>query len=261
MKCRNGSFPLGYNAQVAVDAQHGLIVAEEVVNAECDNYQLLPMLDQVQETLGRVADETTTDGGYFAGEQLQGAEAQGYPVLMNLNGVGASAAAAGYQKADFRWEAEQHRYLCPQGQALPFLKRKTKLRTNGQPYAVEIYQCRHCAGCPVRATCTKSRTGRSIERTEYDDVVERQRAKQADPAKAALLKRRGAIVERIFAVIKGPLDFRRWTVAGLTAVRAQWSFICLTYNLKVLYQLWRARRFDLTEFGLLVRQVAQPVPS
>lgn len=261
MKCRNGSFPMGYNAQVAVDEQHGLIVAEDVVNAECDNYQLLPMLDQVQETLGRVADETTADGGYFAGDQLQGAEAQGYPVLMNLNGVGASTAAEGYQKADFTWDADQQQYICPCGQVLPFLKRKAKKRTNGQPYQVEIYQCRHCAGCSVHEICTKSRTGRSIERTAYDDVVERQRAKQADPAKAALLKRRGAIVERIFAVIKGPLDFRRWTVAGLTAVRTQWSFICLTYNLKVLCQLWRDGRFDLTQFGILIRQVAKPVPS
>jgi transposase len=256
VKCRDGSFPLGYNAQLVVDATHGLIVAEDVVNAECDNAQLVPMLDQVAATLGGVADETLADGGYFAGEQLQTAEEQAYPVLVNLTGVGASSAAPGYQKADFHWDADRQEYRCPQGQRLPFLKRKAKKRTNGQPYQVEIYQCRQCATCPVRATCTKSRTGRTIERMDYEAVVERQRAKQADPAKGALLSRRSALVERVFAVIKGPLGFRRWTVAGLTAVRAQWSFLCLTYNLKVLMQLWRRGLFELTKLGTLFRQLA-----
>ncbi len=261
MKCADGSFPMGYNGQIAVEALHGLIVAEDVVNAECDNYQMIPLLDQVQETLGGVAEETVLDGGYFAGEQIQAAETKQYPILMNLNGVGASSAAEGFQKQDFVWDPAARCYRCPQGQVLPFLKQKSKKRTNGQTYRVEIYQCHGCAGCPVREHCTKSKTGRSIERTDGDEAVERQREKQADPDKAAILKQRGSIVERVFSVIKGPLGFRRWSVAGLTAVRAQWSLICLTYNLKVLCRLWSAGQFDLAQMGALLRQLSVPTPA
>ncbi len=261
IKLANGSCQMAYNAQAVVDATHGLLVAEAVTNAECDNAQLVPMLGQVDATLGQTADETATDGGYFAGEQLQTAEERQYAVLVNLNGIGASSAAVGYQKADFRWDAEAQQYTCPQGHPLPFDRTKHKKRTNGQPYTVAIYRCRTCAACPVRGQCTKSQGGRTIERTDYDDAVDRQRAKQQQPEQAALLKRRGSLIERVFGVIKGPLGLTRWTVAGLAGVRGQWALTCLTYNLKVLHGLWRQGVVDPRRLGRLMGTVGQQTPA
>lgn len=61
-----GSFLQGYNAQAAVDATAQVIVAAEVTQETTDNHQLLPMLDQVEENLGRKPQAASADTGYWS---------------------------------------------------------------------------------------------------------------------------------------------------------------------------------------------------
>lgn len=61
-----GSFVQGYNAQAAVDATVQVIVAAEVVQQTTDTHQLLPMLNQVEENLGRKPRAASADAGYFS---------------------------------------------------------------------------------------------------------------------------------------------------------------------------------------------------
>ena len=68
------------------------------------------------------------------------------------------------------------------------------------------------------------------------------RARLRDPATYALWKRRGGIIERLFGHIKEHDGFRRWTVSGLEAVRTQWTMLCATVNLRVIYRRWKTRR-------------------
>jgi hypothetical protein len=55
-------------------------------------------------------------------------------------------------------------------------------------------------------------------------------------------QRRSRIIERPFAQIKQHDGFRRWTVWGLENVQVQWSLLCTTLNLRVLYRRWKADR-------------------
>lgn len=84
MKCRNSGNKFAYNAQAVVDQSSGLIVAADVVVDESDNYQLIPMLEQVKDNVGEVAEQTVADAGYVAITELAKAEAQRLPVLVNL---------------------------------------------------------------------------------------------------------------------------------------------------------------------------------
>src|SRR4029077_2520230 len=69
MKNREGGI-VGYNVQTAVDAEHHLIVAHEVINDGLDRDQLAPMAEKAKAALG--ADELTVvaDRGYFKSEQI-----------------------------------------------------------------------------------------------------------------------------------------------------------------------------------------------
>ncbi len=61
-----GSFLQGYNAQAVVDAAAQVIVAAEVTQETTDNHQLLPMLGQVKQNLGRKPDAASADAGYWS---------------------------------------------------------------------------------------------------------------------------------------------------------------------------------------------------
>ncbi len=61
-----GSFLQGYNAQIAVDAETQIIVAVDVTQQTQDKRQLIPMLAKVIENVGRLADATSADAGYFS---------------------------------------------------------------------------------------------------------------------------------------------------------------------------------------------------
>ena len=61
-----------------------MVVAEAVVtNQENDSHQLVPMLDEVKENVGEIAEENLADAGYDCTEQYAQAEQRGYEVLVS----------------------------------------------------------------------------------------------------------------------------------------------------------------------------------
>ncbi len=236
MPCEGRQDP-AYNAQAVAEAQAGIIVAQTAVNAESDNAQLMPMLEETQANLGKVAAETVADGGYASAAQLGNAQTQGYEVLV-APGVETGGEKRGdYASSKFEYDRGADEVICPQGQRLKFEGEKKK----GPPQPpVRSYPCTAYAQCPVRGLCSRRRTGRRIEISPQRAAIMRQREKRRDPAQQALLRQRQAIVEPVFATIKQAMGFRRWTVRGLENVRTQWALLCTTYNLKKIYPHWAA---------------------
>jgi transposase len=64
------SFQQGYNVQIGVDAQAQIIVGAKVVQAGNDQQQLVPVLQQVAQNLGRMPEAASADGGYFSAAAL-----------------------------------------------------------------------------------------------------------------------------------------------------------------------------------------------
>jgi len=242
MKTRQGT-QLGYNAQAVVDSRAGVIVAGEVTADQNDTHQLVPMMETVQKEMGKVAEETVADGGYFSGEQLDKAQKAELPVLVNLVQVRKAEEGGGpYHSSKFEYDSEKDCYVCPMGQTLKLeriRKRKDKR------YEMRAYRCKNSSQCPVRWECSKDKKGRCVERSPYSEAIRMQKEKQRDKAKADLLRRRMVIVEPVFARVKHLLEFRRWTMGGLEKVRAQWLFVCALINLGRIYPLWREGKLQL----------------
>jgi hypothetical protein len=233
---------LGYNAQAVVDSTAGMIVAGDVTTDQNDLQQLVPMLQTVQEELGKVAEETVADGGYCSGEQLDSAQQSGFPVLVNLSSVRKAEEAGGpYHISKFTYDSENDCYQCPMGQKLVFEKIGNH---KDKRYPIRRYRCKSAKQCPVRWNCSRDKRGRCIDRNPYVEAVLRQKRKQEDEAKTALLHRRMVIVEPVFSRVKHLLEFRRWTMGGLEKVKAQWAFICALQNLMRMYPFWRERKLQ-----------------
>jgi Transposase DDE domain len=76
MRTPNGKSP-AYNVQTAVDAEHALIVAEQVTDQATDNRSLQPMAEATQAAVGEPTMNVVADAGYSNGKQAEACEAKG----------------------------------------------------------------------------------------------------------------------------------------------------------------------------------------
>jgi hypothetical protein len=224
-----------YNAQAVADAQAGVIVASEVTRQETDTGQLVPLIQQARENLGVAAQHTLTlaDTGYGAGADLLAAQEKQMPVLVPP-AEGTPAKDNPYATQHFHYDPALQRVTCPQARTLDHEGHTLK-----DGVRVERYRCHH-RDCPVRAHCTRDPKGRQFEVRPHTAVVQAMRQTLSEPLTRAQWHQRSTIIEPRFGQIKQHDGFRRWTVWGLEGVKTQWSLVCATLNLRVLYARWRA---------------------
>lgn len=77
-----GTATVGYNVQIAVDAEHHLVVAHEVTNQGYDRQQLVPMAFKAQQATGCEKITALADRGYFNGDQVLACEGTGVAPVM-----------------------------------------------------------------------------------------------------------------------------------------------------------------------------------
>lgn len=235
MKCPDiNARRFAYNSQAVVDADSGLIVAQDVTSAAADQHHLDPMLDHVEQMLGECAALTLADGGYAAAQELARAEEKNRTVLVNLPQRLGGTPDDPYHASHFDYDPAHDTVTCPRGEVLPYQYTR---RHRGRGHDLRRYRCQN-KDCPVRAQCTSERKGRSIELGPHHAALTRQKQRHRDPEARATLKRRSAIIEHVFGTIKQIMNFRRYTLHGLEKVRTQWALICTAYNLRKLYGRW-----------------------
>jgi hypothetical protein len=242
MKCGR-VHDLAYNAQAVVDSEGGLVVAADVTGEENDAHQLGGMLDEVEETLGEAAEQTVADAGYWSPEEVAAAQQRdrGVTVKARSSVTGERRGDGPYHKARFRYDAERDVFVCPLGKDLGFSGVKGSRHDRGK--RLRVYRCGSYRDCPARWDCSGAKRGKTVEKDPHYEAVVRQVEKQRGGEGSALLARRREIVEKAFGTVKEVHGFRRWTVAGLGKVRAQWSLMCTVLNLRKLYGPWREGRF------------------
>jgi hypothetical protein len=77
-----GSFMQAYNAQIAVDGNAQVIVAARLTQSANDARQLVPMAEAIVANVGKLADTTTADAGYFSAEAVEHPSLQGTNLLV-----------------------------------------------------------------------------------------------------------------------------------------------------------------------------------
>ncbi len=76
------SFVQGFNAQAAVDATAQVIVGCAITQEANDKKQLVPMLQQVKQNLGREPEKATADSGYFSEAAVTDPKVNGVELLV-----------------------------------------------------------------------------------------------------------------------------------------------------------------------------------
>jgi transposase len=226
MKVR-GDHDVCYNAQIAVDSKHHLIVAHEVTNEVTDVEQLAPMALAAQEALAVEALEVAADRGYHNGAHVALCEANGITPYVPAPNPSKGEKAGIFPKEAFRYSEERNAYQCPAGHWLQ--QRTSGQAKNGRTLGY-YSNPQACRGCPLRQQCTRSRSARRICRTPEEAQVQAMRRRLAE--RPELMARRKASVEHPFGTMKRGWDSGYFLLKGMEGVRAEFSLSVLAYNLR-----------------------------
>lgn len=221
MKTQDGIKP-AYNAQVAVDSAHGVIVGQEVVSAPADQGQLPPMVAQVIANCNAVPQAVSADGGYLTTDSMERLERQGVAAYLPL----ASAEAS-----KFTWDEAGGGYVCPHGHVL-------------KPYRVrdgrQVYRTTRCKGCPdAQRRCGVKQRFKEISVPLPETAMGKLARRMQSPAGQAIYAARKQIVEPVFGDFKHNGGFARLLLRGRRGAAAELSLKCIARNLRI----WGRQRF------------------
>ena len=219
-----GSGIVGYNVQAAVDADHHLIVAHEVVTTGSDRAQLAGMAQQARAAIG--ADEITVvaDRGYFSGRQILACEDAEITAYVPKPLTSSARAAGRFDRRDFIYDADRDCYRCPAGEDLAH-------RSTATEGAMKIrrYWTRVCGTCALKSQCTPG-TERRVSRWEHEAVLDRM--EQRLNARPEMMQIRRQTVEHVFGTLKAWMGSTHFLTRTLDKVAVEMSLHVLAYNLK-----------------------------
>jgi transposase len=226
----NEGLQVCYNAQIAVDGKHKLIIVSEVTNAVNDQEQLSGMAIEAKEVLGLPSLPVVADRGYSNSHQIAACDAAGITTYIPAPKSSSRNTKKGlYTKDDFLYERETDTYRCPAGQ---ILSRSTSAKQNGR--TIDYYRTRACPKCPLRKVCTEGKHRRIGRRRDEDVLTAAHARARAHPE---LMRRRSATVEHPFGIIKRCINGGRFVTRGLTMVNAEFSLAVMAFNIKRLLKI------------------------
>ena len=226
-----GSGVVGYNVQIAVDAEHHLIVAHEVTNQGHDRSQLSPMALKAQQTTGCEQITALADRGYFNGEEVLSCEGTGVAPVVPKTLTSSVTKRGFFTRQDFIYDAEHDHYTCPAGAKLTKAERRTDHSEDADFY-------RHksaCFTCPLRPQCTPTRQ-RRIKRWVHEDVLDRMQARLDRMPDAMGIRRQ--TVEHPFGTLKAWMGATHFLTRTLPKVRTEMSLLILAYNIKRMIKIF-----------------------
>lgn len=236
---RNNITEVAYNIQSTADADHNLMIDYKTTN-ENDSKAMGDMTVRASEIIGHTNFTSLYDKGYHTGSELKVAQELGIETIVAIPDLPSSSHApdTNFNLDKFFYNKENHCYTCPQGHTLT---------TNGKWYdknsgkyitKIQQFKTTECKNCAVKEKCTKSSRGRGrvIERSEYMPYIEQNKI-NVDNNKE-LYKRRQAIIEHPFGIIK-----RQWgfsyilTKKGIKRAEADVGLMFVAFNMRRLINI------------------------
>ena len=220
-----GTGIVGYNVQTAVDTEHHLIVAHEVVNEGHDRTQLMPMGISAQQATGCKEITVLADRGYFNGDQVLACEDTGVLPSIPKTLTSSSAKRGLFTRREFFYDAAKDHYTCPAGQHLT----RAAVRSDRRD---DIDHYRHltaCFTCPLKARCTPEKLKR-VKRWEHEGVLDAMQARLDKMPDAMGVRRQ--TVEHPFGTLKSWMGSTHFLTRTLPKVRTEMSLHVLAYNMK-----------------------------
>jgi transposase len=260
LPAKQGGFAPAYTAVLASDAEHGFILDAQVLGGNDEASTVLPAVDNIERDFARKPGELTADSGFNTGPNLAGlAEREVEALMPPRQEVDASAAQRPdptqpvaetelarlplnpqnkvLDRSAFRYDQAADQYHCPMGRSL--------VRSDDKPYnrhgvkgTYRVYQSADCGGCPLASRCLSGKSPtRRVCRDEHEPLREALARRMESEAGRERYKKRAAVAERAFAVLKALMGFRQFLLRGIEKVRIELDWAATAFNLVKLARL------------------------
>lgn len=253
----------GYAAQAAVDSEHQIIVAAEVIGSGSEQAMLLPMV-KASEVLRRPQTLITADAGYHSTENLQALAEQNIDALIADNQMrqrderfeaqgkhkakgdplyekkptGSPQKMRLYRPEDFKVSEDQSHCLCPAGR---------KLYSNGSGCTINGRSCHKytgsksgCGPCEQRHRCLRHPQRTAVRQVAIfqknphspNEVLQAMKQRIDSAEGRRRYSQRIGTVEPVFGNIRHNKRLNRFTLRGQHKVGVQWRLYCLVHNIE-----------------------------
>jgi DNA-binding MarR family transcriptional regulator len=220
-----GTGIVGYNVQIAVDAEHHLVVAHEVTNVGADRSQLAAMGGKARDATGCEEVTVLADRGYYNGEEVLACEGKGVLPYVPKTQTSGNAKRGLFTVQDFIYDAENDRYACPAGEFLT----KGKIRSDRRDDMDHYRNLTAFLTCGLKPQCTTDKVKRQ-KRWEHEAVLDRMQARLDRMPEAMIIRRQ--TVEHPFGTLKAWMGSTHFLTKTLEKVKTEMSLHVLAYNMK-----------------------------
>ena len=178
----------GYKAHLGVDPDDELITSVAVTAANTPDRDVVDALltepDSAADVETGEGKQIFGDSAYADGASLQRLTEAGHDVHTKVPPV---RNANGFSKDRFVIDTHAGTVTCPARHTVPIRPQ----RRGGQARFGEL-----CRSCPLRAACTKSRSGRVIAIHQHEATLQRAKTAQRDPQRQQAYRQTRPLVER-----------------------------------------------------------------
>jgi transposase len=222
-----GNAMLGYRDHYVVDGGKARIILSALVTPASitDNTPLLDLVDWVRFRWKITPKLAVGDTKYGTVPNIVGLEERGIKAYLPTSDF--SNRTRFYSAKLFQYDAEKDHYICPQGQVLPLVSRRTSEQVLLYKPKAQI-----CNACPVKAKCTGSKSGRHIFRSFFQEYLDKVETYRQTEAYLKAIRKRSLWVEPLFGEAKEFHGLRRFRLRRLRKVNIEGVMVAAGQNLK-----------------------------
>lgn len=219
-----------YQTHRGVDSAHGVITATVVgPGHESEATRLEELINQHTKHTGRRIDTVTTDSKYGTADNLEYLEWNQIAAYINPYRNSHTRPQAGrFTECCFRYDEAGDCYVCPAGQKL--VRKQYRREKDAYRYAASGNVCQSCT---LRAFCTSSKRGRTVDRQVRQPILDRATARVRTQEGKDHLKLRRWKMEGSFAR-SYRLGYKRAHGRGLRNMAIQDYLVAAVQNVLIL---------------------------
>lgn len=226
-------FKPGYNIQIGVS--DGFIRNIYVSSDANDLNTYIPFMEQYKERYGSLPIKTPADAGYGSFDNYSYCKENGIKLYMKYSGYYKEKEKTN-EKNQFKKEHLERTYeggfICPQGHEFE-LENVTKDSRSQYDKVNMLFRNHHCSECPLRAKCTKSKTGRTIMHNyQLEEYKKEVRENVSSEEGIQLMYQRSNETEGTFGDWKANQGYERLRRRGKTGVKLEILMVALGHNIR-----------------------------